>query len=77
MLLAYMVQEAAGYVLNGFAPESYSISASVLEGAILGTLLFIIVIYDLQARMIYIFYLLFYEIKYRKYILDTLWKWFW
>ena len=77
MLLAYMVQEAAGYVLNGFAPESYSISASVLEGAILGTLLFIIVIYDLQARMIHIFYLLFYEIKYRKYILDTLWKWFW
>lgn len=74
MLLAYMVQEAAGYVLNGFAPESYSISASVLEGARLGTLLFIIVIYDLQARMIYIFYLLFYEIKYRKYILDTLWK---
>ena len=74
MLLAYMVQEAAGYVLNGFAPESYSISASVLEGATLGTLLFIIVIYDLQARMIYIFYLLFYEIKYRKCILDTFWK---
>ena len=29
MLLAYTVQEAAGYVLNGFAPESHSISASV------------------------------------------------
>jgi len=55
MLLAYMVQEAGGYVLTGFAPESHSISASVLQGAILGTLLFIIVIYDLQARMIFIF----------------------
>lgn len=40
-----MVQEATGYVLNGFAPESYSISASVLQGATLGTLLFIIMIY--------------------------------
>ena len=40
-----MVQEATGYVLNGFAPESYSISASVLQGGTLGTLLFIIMIY--------------------------------
>ena len=40
-----MVQEATGCVLNGFAPESYHISASVLQGAILGTLLFIIMIY--------------------------------
>ena len=40
-----MVQEATGCVLNGFAPESYPISASVLQGAILGTLLFIIMIY--------------------------------